>query len=318
MWLDTYADITRRVRVWGEALETGRVTSGDRVLLMLPLESAVGSDCQMALFEIGALTAVCVGASIQDIKSFDPTTLICTPTDALRLACAGGSHLADGSVRLVVVTGEAGGSIGATRRAIESRWGAACLDVYALTELGVVGWGCTVRDGGIHLDDRALIIDSLPSDSDPVELIVTTPNDWGTPLTRFCTGDIVRLTRSECACGDSSLWLGGGVLGRVTERLAVRDHLLLPSSIEDVVRRHPAVVDFRLRVYERRGRREVAVALEPDDAIASESDRARVAAEVSEDLKRSIGLRLQCDVVAPGSYANDQDAGRRARRLSRQ
>ena len=53
-------------------------------------------------------------------------------------------------------------------------------------------------------------------------------------------------------------------------------------------------------------------------AIASEGDRARVAAEVSEDLKRSLGLRLQCDVVPPGAAASDQDAGLRARRLSRQ
>ena len=52
-------------------------------------------------------------------------------------------------------------------------------------------------------------------------------------------------------------------------------------------------------------------------AIASEGDRARVAAEVSEDLKRSPGVRLQCDVVPPGSLG-DQDAGRRARRLIRQ
>ena len=39
--------------------------------------------------------------------------------------------------------------------------------------------------------------------------------------------------------------------------------------------------------------------------------------DVSEDLKRSLGVRLQCDVAPPGSLG-DQDAGRRARRLSRQ
>ena len=39
---------------------------------------------------------------------------------------------------------------------------------------------------------------------------------------------------------------------------------------------------------------------------------------VSEDLKRSLGLRLECDVVPPGSLSNNQDVGRRAHRLSRQ
>ena len=110
----------------------------------------------------------------------------------------------------------------------------------------------------------------------------------------------------------------GGVLGRVTERVTTRGVAILPSTIEHVVRRHPAVVDFRMHVYKRGGSYELAVQLEPDDAIASESDRARVAAEVCEDLRRSLGLLLQCDMVAPSRFADDQDAGRRARRLSRQ
>jgi phenylacetate-coenzyme A ligase PaaK-like adenylate-forming protein len=62
----------------------------------------------------------------------------------------------------------------------------------------------------------------------------------------------------------------------------------------------------------------VSVQIEPDSAIASEGDQARVAAEVSEDLKRSLGVRLECEVVAPGSLSKHHDAGRRARRLSRQ
>lgn len=56
------------------------------------------------------------------------------------------------------------------------------------------------------------------------------------------------------------------------------------------------------------------------DGIArwrGEGDLARVTSEVGEDLRRSLGLRVQVEAVPPGSL-NDQDAGRRARRLSRQ
>jgi phenylacetate-CoA ligase len=284
---------------------------------MLPLDRAIGSDCQLGLLDLGSLTLACVGASIGELKSLEPTVLVSTPTDALRLGHRATSA-AHAAVRLVVVTGEPGGSIGATRRAIESRWGAQCFDVYGLTELGVIGWGCPRRTGGIHLNDRELLVENAASSNTLAELVVTTPDYWGTPLAHFATGDLVRVARSECACGRSGVWLEDGVLGRVNERLMVRDHDLLPSSIEQVVRRHPAVVDFRLQTYERRGHSQITVALEPDDAIGSESDRARVAAEVGEDLKRSIGVRLLCDVVSPGSYADDQDAGRRARRLRRQ
>jgi hypothetical protein len=93
--------------------------------------------------------------------------------------------------------------------------------------------------------------------------------------------------------------------------------VLLPSTIEQIVRRHPAVVDFQLRTFEVRGDCEVLVLVETTASIASEGDRARVAAEVSEDLRRSLGLRLHCDVLPPGSPASELDPGRRARRLNR-
>jgi phenylacetate-coenzyme A ligase PaaK-like adenylate-forming protein len=101
----------------------------------------------------------------------------------------------------------------------------------------------------------------------------------------------------------------------VNELLSVRGNTFLATHLEEVIRRHPAVVDFRLCVYARDTDCEVAVQLEPDDAISSEGDRARVAAEVSEDVKRSLGIRLQCDVVAPDSFLADQDTRRRALRL---
>ena len=213
-------------------------------------------------------------------------------------------------------------SLDVTRRTIEASWGARCLDVYALTELGAVGWGCPMRGDGIHLEDTSLhlrieLVDpetDKPAASGEVgELVASTPNDWGTLLERFHTGDLLRLEPGACQCGRSSAWAKGGVLGRVADRISVRGHVLLPSMIAQVVRRHLAVADFRLRTYARNGDYEIAVELHTTDGIASESDRSRVAAEVSEDLRRSLGLRLQCDVVPPVQFD-----GRRARRLSRQ
>jgi hypothetical protein len=60
------------------------------------------------------------------------------------------------------------------------------------------------------------------------------------------------------------------------------------------------------------------VQLEVTEAVASEGDRARVAAEVAEDLRRSLGIRLHCDVVAPATISSTHVAGRRAQRLTRQ
>jgi phenylacetate-CoA ligase len=306
--------------------QAGGVDSDDRVLLALPVGSAIGSDAYLALFNQGVLTLAADGVALGDIREFAPTVLIATVSDALRvayLAARDNLDLAESSVRLAVLTGEPGGSLPVTRRILEGRWGATCLDVYALTEVGVVGWGCDARGDGLHLDGSQLTLQALDPEGgaavDPGELgelVITTPDSWGTPLTDFHTGDLVRLGPDGSQCG-AGAWALGGVLGRVSERMVVRGTVLLPSTIEQIVRRHPAVVDFQLRTFEVRGDCEVLVLVETTPLIASEGDRARVAAEVSEDVRRSLGLRLHCDVLPPGSPATELDAGHRARRLNR-
>jgi phenylacetate-coenzyme A ligase PaaK-like adenylate-forming protein len=88
----------------------------------------------------------------------------------------------------------------------------------------------------------------------------------------------------------------------------------LPSIVENVVRRHPAVADYRLHVYDVRGACVLAVEVEPDAAIATEGDRARVAVEVAEDLRRSFGVPLPCEAVPTGSMPRDSSRPRRIAR----
>ncbi len=289
-----------RVATWRSILETAGITARDRALIRLPSAWRAAADCQTGLAELGALTLSHDRASLAELERFAPTVLVSEPADALRDARAR-TNVTNGMIRLVVLTGEPGGSIEVTRRAVEQAYQARCLDVYALGDLGVVGWSCVARSNGIHLDDRALALEVVePGNDRPVaegklgELVVTTQTR------RVHTGDLVQLISGACVCDRSSVWAEGGVRGRLSQRMNVRGLELLPSTIEQIVRRHPAVADFGLRVYERRGGCEVAVQLETDEAIASESDRSRVAAEVSEDLKRSLGIRVPCDVVAPG------------------
>ena len=304
------------------------VDASDRVFIGLPLTWSVGWDAYSAQLAFGALTFASDQPSADEVAEFAPTVLVSTVTDALRLAretVVAGNDPLDGQVRLAIVTGEPGGSLEATRRSIEAHWGATCLDVYALTELGVIGWGCEQRRDGIHLDDRQLELTVLEPETDRAvtngelgELVLSTPTDWDSPLERFRTGDLVCLRQDVCDCGRGSAWAEGGVLGRVNDRLSVRGQMILPSSIEQVVRRHPAVIDFALRTYSVRGECAVTVELETTDAMATEADRSRVAAEVGEDLRRTIGLRFPCEIVAPGAISATHMPGRPARRIAAQ
>jgi phenylacetate-CoA ligase len=167
-WRDTADDLVQRAAAWRAVLDASGVTASDRVLLALPASSAVGWDCRSAILELGALSMWSDGIALDDVVRFAPTVLVSTPTDALRLTQAAarqGVDLATGPVQCVLVTGEPGGSVGSTRRRIEEQLGARCFDVYAMTELGVVGWGCAAG-GGIHLDEDTFAIESIDPDSE--------------------------------------------------------------------------------------------------------------------------------------------------------
>ena len=73
----------------------------------------------------GGLTSL---ARIEMIRQAGVTTLLCTPTYALRLAEVAAEHninLADSPVEKIIVAGEPGGSVPATRERIETAWNAA-------------------------------------------------------------------------------------------------------------------------------------------------------------------------------------------------
>ena len=87
------------------------------------------------------------------------TTLLCTPTYALRLAEVAAEHkinLHTLTVEKIIVAGEPGGSVPATRERIESAWGARVIDHGGATEVGP--WGFADADGrGLHVNEAEFI-----------------------------------------------------------------------------------------------------------------------------------------------------------------
>jgi phenylacetate-CoA ligase len=300
-WLDTRQDLECLAELWTTALRAIGVRPSDRLLHALPVEHLGRLEGAQRL---GSLSIVASAPG-----DHAPDVMLCTPSTALQLPTMG--------VRLIGLVGQPGANIPSTRRRIEERFGARCADMYVLAELGVVGWQCEAYDSGIHLNEAAFIVETEGAFGDATELVLTSLGRWGMPAIRYRTGDLVRLSYEGCDCGRGYVRAEGGVLGRIDELLDVRGVSLLPSTLENVVRRHPAVADYRLRVYNVRGATEVAVEIEPDVAIATEGDRARVAAEVAEDLRRSIGLRLPCEALPSGTLPQDDPQPKRVDRRKR-
>ncbi len=183
------------------------------------------------------------------------TVVFCTPSYALHLAETAskeGLDLARSAVRMLVVAGEPGGSIPATRQRIESAWGARVIDHSGMTEVGPVAIECAANPGGMHVlenDYAAEVID--PATGAPVppgtvgELVLTNFGRIGSPLIRYRTGDFAKFDLAPCHCGCPFARLAGGLLGRADDMIHLRGNNVYPAALEAIIRRFDEVVEFR-------------------------------------------------------------------------
>ena len=232
--------------------------------------------------------------------------LCCTPTYALHLGTVAGERgpsLRDSRVRAIVVGGEAGGSIAATRARIEELWpGATVYDHHGMTEVGPVSHACPAAPGVLHvLEDRYLceLVDPAtgapvaPGGREPGELVLTTLGREGSPALRYRTGDLVRAgPRGACACGRTTQRLEGGILARADEMVVVRGVNLFPSAVEELVRSVPGITEYRVEVDRSRPLAEVRLQIEASGAHA--------ARQLQEEFRRVYGLRVPVQLARPG------------------
>jgi phenylacetate-CoA ligase len=246
--------------------------------------------------------------------------LCCTPTYALHLAQVAGQEQLDlrtSRVRVILVAGEAGGSIAATRARLEQLWpGARVLDHHGMTEVGPASYGCPARPGVLHLLESSFIAEIL----DPVsgaavppgqvgELILTPLGRFGSPLLRYRTGDLVKASPEPlCPCGSPDLALEGGILGRVDDMLLVRGVNIFPSAVEDIIRRQAGVVEYRARYDATRPLAELSLEIEPAPDCAEVPALVR---RLESELEAAYHLRIPVAAVAPGTLPRFEMKARR-------
>jgi phenylacetate-CoA ligase len=312
---DTADDWAWWMECWGQILDRGAVAAGDRVLVASSFGPYAGfwSGFDAAVAR-GALTIPTGGmtslARLQLARSLAATVLVATPSYALHLAEVAEEHkidLAATPVRLVIVAGEPGGSIPATRARIAERWGAEVLDHAGATEVGP--WGVGDRHGGgldvietcFHPEFLALETGRPAQPGELAELVLTTLGRAGAPVIRYRTGDVVRPTWA--AAGDQP-WvrLEGGILGRADDMLVVRGVNIFPGAIDDIVRSFPEVIEHRLFVETRGSLDELR--LEVEDRLAAPE-------RVADELKLRLGLRVEVAAVPIGSLPRFEGKGRR-------
>jgi phenylacetate-CoA ligase len=264
---------------------------------------------------------------LETIREYSATTLVCTPSYAIRLANVAneaGLSAALSSVTRIICTGEPGASLPAVRSRIETLWQASCFDHAGLSEVGAFGYPCA-DGGGIHLNEREFVAEIVaPGSEEPVapgqvgELIVTALGRKGFPAIRYRTGDVVECCEDRCPAGHAGRWLPGGILGRTDDMVVIRGMNVFPSAIEQVLREFDEIGEFRITYYtEPTAMDEVKVEVELAQPKQGRAIQAR--------LRTRLGLRVRIVPLQPGVLPTGSGKARRVldmrqaqpRRLSR-
>jgi len=323
LWLDTQESWDWWLRCWGEVFKGAGVRAGDRVYVAFSFGPFIGF---WAAFEAAQRMGVMVisggGQSteqrLHSIFQRQATVLVCTPTYALRLADEArqrGLDMRGSAIRITIHAGEPGASIPETRRRIQEAFGAKTFDHAGMTEMGAYGFECESQSG-LHINEDEFIAEVIdPETLEPVgdgqkgELVLTNLGRVGMPLIRYRTGDLGVISRQPCACGRRWARLAGGVLGRADDMITVRGVNVFPIAIENIVRRHPEVVEFAIEVHRQREMHELHLKVEIEGAANGVIER--LGKEFSNDLR----IRASIEQVAGGSLPRFELKSRRLRVL---
>jgi phenylacetate-CoA ligase len=246
------------------------------------------------------------------------TAVFCTPTYALRLAEVArqeGIDLGRAGVRALIVAGEPGGSIPATRARIEEAWQARVFDHTGMTEIGPLGIECPEQPGGIHPLESDFVVEVIDPPTGqavppgtPGELVVTTLHRIDSPLLRYRTGDLVCIDPGPCACGRALVRLDGGICGRVDDMIVLRGNNVHPSALQTILHRFVEVVEYRVEVDRSGPLPELRIEIEPHTPVGDGSAGASpsqpgtgLAERVAQAVRDELLFRAEVRAVAPGS-----------------
>jgi len=312
---DTAADWQWWIDGWQFVLDAAEISSKDRAMLAFSFGPFIGFwSAHDALIERGALVIPGGGmnslARLELIKRTATTALFCTPTYALHLAEVADENkinLAHFEVRKIVVAGETGGSLPATRARIEAAWNARVTDHSGASEVGPWGYGDR-EQRGLHVLESEFIAEFFSvetgkpaSAGELSHLVLTSLGRHGMPIIRYRTGDLVRPTWPEEGRNRFVL-LEGGVLGRDDDMMVVRGVNIFPSSIEQILRSFPEVVEFRLTV-RKRG--------EMDELVVEVEDHLQDTPRIAKELHLRLGLKVEVRLAPAMSLPRFEGKGER-------
>ncbi|MGD9720325.1 MAG: phenylacetate--CoA ligase family protein [Pirellulales bacterium] len=313
--LDTPEDWNWWIDTWQFVLDAAEIAPGDRALMAFSFAPFIGFWSAFdAAIARGCLVVPGGGLStlarLELLRSARITVVFCTPSYALHMAEVAGEHQIDVGeldVRQLVLAGEPGGSVPATRERIEKIWKACVLDHAGASEVGPWGYG-DLRGQGLHVNEHDFIAEFLAVDTglpaaegDLSELVLTNLGRTGCPIIRYRTRDLVRPSWQH-AGENRFVFLDGGVLSRADDMMVIRGVNVFPSSVEQILRSFPEVIEYRMTA------RTIG---EMDQLLVEIEDRLSDPNRVAGELHLRLGLKVEVREVTPGSLPRVDGKGKR-------
>ncbi len=323
-WLDTPENWDGLLHCWQVSFPFMGLTPADRLFFPFSFGPFLGfwtafEAASRAGFLCLAGGGMSSTARLRFLLEHETTVVFATPTYALHLAelaAKEGIDLAGSRVRALVVAGEPGGTIDATRRRIEQVWGARVFDHYGMTEVGPVAVEAADTPGEMFVLESEYVAEVLtPGGDRPAppgdfgELVVTTLGRLGSPLIRYRTGDLVRVATDPDPAGRTWLRLAGGVLGRADDMIHVRGNNLYPGAIEAIVRRFPDVAEYRIHVDQTGPLADLRIEVEPTSGAGI-----GLADAVGRAVRDELLFRVEVSAVPCGSLPRFEMKARRVLR----
>ena len=259
------------------------------------------------------------------MKDFGTTTLIATPSYALRIAEVAeqiGIHPErDLSMRTALVGSEL--MTEAMRQEMYKAWGEHMnvTQNYGMSELMGPGVsGECLELNGMHINEDHFIPEIIDPKTGEVlppgekgELVITCISKEALPLIRYRTKDITRLMYEPCKCGRTTVRMEN-LLGRTDDMLKIKGVNVFPSQIEEVLLNIEECGPHYEIVVTRQNHSdylEVRVELLPQYMSDSLAQVDAIAKKIKARIRVVLGLDVKISLVSPNSIQRFEGKAKR-------
>ncbi len=313
-WLDTADDWSWIIENWKRVFDKAGIGKGDRIFFAFSFGPFLGfwsafyaaQSCGFLSIPGGGMSTV---TRLHMIFENETTTLCCTPTYAIHLgevAALEKFNLEESKIRTIIVAGEPGGSIKATRDKIKKLWpGSSVVDHHGMTEVGPVSYQCPFHEGILRVMESRYIAEVIdPATHRKVdignigELVLTTLGRSGSPLLRYRTGDLVKRVHIPVPDKDSDDFaLEGGILGRADDSVSVKGVNVYPGAFEKILRKFDEIAEYRVCLTTIDQQTDIELQIEPD---VKHKNNEQLIDRIQKQLNAALSLRVPVSIMKQG------------------